>query len=141
MKKNVFVCFDYEKDKNYKNLMKAWDANPNFDFIFKDRSATEIKSKDIPTIKQVLSRKINEATYTLVLVGEDAIKKHEDSEEIGYDNWQIFEIEKSKEHKNKLVAVKLNQKNSSPDSLLDSGVSWAMSFNQEAIIKALNNAK
>lgn len=32
-KKKVFVSFDYDDDKNYRNLLKAWDANPDFDFF------------------------------------------------------------------------------------------------------------
>ncbi|MEO0037175.1 MAG: hypothetical protein RIQ59_386 [Bacteroidota bacterium] len=26
-KKKVFVSFDFDDDKNYRNLLKAWDAN------------------------------------------------------------------------------------------------------------------
>ena len=34
-KKKVYVCFDYDRDKHYKYLMEAWNANPNFEFLFK----------------------------------------------------------------------------------------------------------
>ena len=54
-KKKVFVSFDYEKDKHYKFMLQAWDANPEFDFYFSDLSADEIKSKSVPVVKQVLS--------------------------------------------------------------------------------------
>jgi cytochrome oxidase Cu insertion factor (SCO1/SenC/PrrC family) len=40
-KKKVFVSFDYDNDKRYKALLKAWDANPNFDFYFSDLSSDE----------------------------------------------------------------------------------------------------
>lgn len=139
-KKKVFVSFDYDNDKNYKNLMKAWDANPNFDFYFSDLSSTEINSWSVPVVKQVLSTKINEANYTVVLVGKEANKQHKDHEKIGYKNWINYEVAKSKEHKNKLVAVKLDKTYDSPEELLNSGASWAMSFTQEAIVKALNDA-
>ncbi len=33
-KKKVFVSFDYDNDKQYKFLLQAWDANPNFNFVF-----------------------------------------------------------------------------------------------------------
>jgi cytochrome oxidase Cu insertion factor (SCO1/SenC/PrrC family) len=46
-KKKVFVSFDYDNDKRYKALLKAWDANPNFDFYFSDLSSDEIKSSTI----------------------------------------------------------------------------------------------
>ena len=139
-KKKVFVSFDYDNDKHYKALLKAWDANPNFDFYFSDLSSTEINSWSVPVVKQVLSKKINEANYTVVLVGKEANKKHSDHKEIGYKNWLNYEVAKSKEHKNKVVAVKLSSTNTSPDELLGSGAKWAMSFKQESIIKALNEA-
>lgn len=139
-KKRVFVSFDYENDKYYKFLLQAWDANPNFDFSFSDLSSQEINSWSIPVIKQKLSQKINEATYTLVLVGKEANKQHKNHKEIGYKNWINYEVAKSKEHKNKLVAIKLDKLFESPEQLLNSGASWAMSFNQDAILKALNDA-
>ncbi len=139
-KKKVFVSFDYDNDKHYKFLLEAWDANPDFDFKFSDLSSEEINSWDIPTVKGVLTTKINAATYTLVIVGKEANKKHADSEEIGYKNWLNFEIAKSKANGNKLVAVKLSSTNTSPDELLNSGASWAMSFTRDTIIKALDNA-
>lgn len=139
-KKKVFVSFDWHKDKHYKYLLEAWDANPDFEFTFSDKSSSEIKSWEIPTIRGALTSKINKATHTLVIVGEEANKKHEDSDAIGYKNWLNFEIAKSKANGNKLVAVKLSSTNESPDELLGAGASWAMSFLEEPILKALNNA-
>jgi len=139
-KKKVFVSFDYDNDKHYKALLKAWDANPNFDFYFSDLSSTEINSMSVPVVKQGLSKKINEANYTVVLVGKEANKQHSDHKEIGYKNWLNYEVAKSKQHGNKLVAVKLSGTNTSPEELLDSGATWAMSIKQESIVKALNEA-
>lgn len=139
-KKKVFVSFDWDNDKHYKFLLQAWDANPGFEFSFSDYSSTEINSWDIPTVKAALTRKINTATHTLVLVGKEANKKHADSVDIGYKNWLNFEVAKSKASGNKLIAVKLSSKNTSPDELLNSGASWAMSFARDTVLKALNNA-
>lgn len=139
-KKKVFVSFDYDKDKHYKFLLEAWDANPEFDFYFSDLSANEIKSKSVPVVKQVLSAKINAANYTLVIVGAEANRQHADHKEIGYKNWLNYEIAKSKEHKNKLVGIKIEKAYDSPSELLNSGAKWAMNFTQDAIIKALNEA-
>jgi hypothetical protein len=139
-KKKVFVSFDYEKDKHYYYLMTAWDANDEFDFVFDDCSSGEIKSDDISKIKAGLTSKINQATYTLVIIGEDANKKHADSEEIGYKNWQNFEVARSKDNGNKLVGVKLNSNYSAPEEMLGAGASWAQSFEQETIITALESA-
>lgn len=138
--KKVFVSFDYENDKHYKFLLQAWDANPNFDFFFSDLSSQEINSWDVSVIKQKLSQKINEATYTLVIVGSEANKKHKDSTKIGYTNWINYEIAKSKEHGNKLVGIKIDKSYESPSELLNSGASWAMSFTKDSIINALDEA-
>jgi len=139
-KKKVFISFDYEKDKHYYFLMKAWDANSDFEFSFSDYSSKEIQSDSIPVIKANLTKKINEATYTLVIVGAEANKKHKDSVEIGYKNWQNFEIAQSKKNKNKLIGVKIDSSNESPEELLNAGASWAFSFKQDSIIEALNKA-
>lgn len=36
MKKKVFVSFDYEKDRRYYYLLKAWDENSDFVFTMVD---------------------------------------------------------------------------------------------------------
>jgi hypothetical protein len=139
-KKKVFVSFDYEKDKNYYFLLKAWDANSDFDFSFSDYTSKEIQSDSIPIIKANLTKKIKEATYTLVIVGSEANRRHKDATEIGYKNWQNFEVAQSKVNGNKLVGVKIDRTYESPDELLNAGASWALSFSQNAIIDALNKA-
>ncbi len=138
-KKTVFISFDYENDRNYYYLLKAWAANDNFDLVFSDYSSKEINSDSVAVVKQALSRKINTASYTLVLVGAEANKKHKDAKDIGYKNWQNYEIAKSKDHENKLIGVKLDRKHELPDELLNSGVSWA-SFSPESVFDALLNA-
>ena len=138
-KKTVFVSFDYEDDKDYKFLLQAWDANKDFDFSFSDRSSGEINSNNIGRVKAALTRKIKSAKHTLVIVGKNANKKHKDSDLIGYRNWINFEIAKSKECKNKIVGVKIDKSYKSPEELLDSGASWAMSFKQDSIISALSD--
>lgn len=139
-KKKVFVSFDYTNDNYYKFLLDAWDKNKNMDFVFEDFSSDEIQSDDVSRIKAGLTRRINTTTYTLVIIGKEANKKHPDSDKIGYKNWINFEVAKSKQHNNKLVGVKIDRTYESPDELIDSGASWAMSFTQNAIIKALNEA-
>lgn len=137
-KRKIFVSFDFENDRNYKYLLEAW--NGNSDFEFDDKSTREINSWNISTIKAALTRKINEADYTIVIVGKEANKRHKDSQLIGYKNWQNFEIAKSKENGNKLIAIKINSLYESPEELLNSGASWAYSFSEEAIMKAVRNA-
>ena len=140
MKKKVCVSFDYEKDRQYKYMMNAWDANDNFELSFNDVTPSEIQSNSISVIKANLTKKINQADITVVLVGEDATKLHKDRREIGYDNWQIFEIEQSKASGNKLVVVKLDTGNAVPAACYNCGAKWVNSFNEEDIVDAINNA-
>lgn len=140
IKKKIFVSFDYEKDRQYKYLLEAWNKNSEFEFEFDDKSTREINSWNIPTIKAALSRKINEAEYTLVIIGQDANKLHRDRSLIGYRNWQNYEIAKSKENGNKLIAIKINSNYESPEELLGVGASWAYSFTEASIMKAVKNA-
>lgn len=130
-KKKVFISYDYDNDKHYKNLLLAWDSNKLFDFSIHDHSAdVSINSTDATAIKRVISRYINDATYFLVIVGK---KTHKSS-------WVKWEIEKALELNKKIVAVKTDRENISPDALMGIGASWAMSFTYVSITKAINNA-
>ncbi len=141
MKPSIFISFDYENDKHYKFLLSALSNNKRFDIAFNDRSSGEIQSYNIPTVKGALTRRINSATHTLVIVGEYANTYHKDSNEIGYRNWINFEVAKSKEAQNKLVAVKIERSYESPEELLSANASWAYSYDVEAISRAIDNAK
>lgn len=139
-RKKVFVSFDYENDRNYKFLLEAWDKNDDFDFVFSDHSSGEINSGDISRVKAALTQKINSANVSLVIIGEEANKLHRDCKEIGYRNWINFEVAKSIEARNSVVAVKLRSTYESPEEILGARASWAMSFTEESIIKALREA-
>lgn len=139
-KKKVYVCFDYDRDKHYKYLMEAWNANPDFEFTFNDRSPREIQSDDISVIKACLTKKIKEADYTVVLAGKDANSRHSDSTEIGYKNWQNFEVARSVDYGNKLVIIELPDYYEAPEECYGHGAIWAGKFNQENIINGLNRA-
>jgi len=136
----VFVSFDFDHDRQYKYTLNMWDGNDNIDFSFDDKSSTEIDSWNIGRIKAALTTKISQADAVLVIVGSYANSYHKDSALIGKRNWQNWEIAKAKELGKKLIGVKLNYTNASPDELLNSGASWAMSFTKDAIAKALRNA-
>lgn len=131
-KKKIFISYDYDNDKQYKNLLKAWDANGMFDFSFHDHSAdVSIDSTNATAIKRAISAKVNNATYFLCLVGK---KTHKSS-------WVAWEIEKAVELKKKIVAVKIDRGNTTPDGLYGVGASWALSFTFESICNAVEDAK
>ena len=136
-KKKVCVSFDYTNDKHYRYLLSAWDANTNFDFGFNDFTPNEINSENYSRVKAVITQRIKESTYLLVLVGAYANREHPRKNEIGDKNWLNWEINKAKELGKKLVAVKLHWGYESPTALLNSGAKWA-GFSKDSIIKALN---
>jgi hypothetical protein len=139
-KRKVFVSFDFDNDRKYKYLLEAWDANPNFEFEFNDTTSHEIKSKDVGRVKAALTARINNARYTLVIIGSEANKRHKDADQIGLKNWINFEIHQSKLNKNRLVGVKIDQSYESPDELIGAEASWARSFKEDVILKALNDS-
>lgn len=139
-KKRVFVSFDYENDRKHKNLLEAWDANPNFDFVFADQTPGEIDSNNVGRIKAALTARINGAEYTLVIIGKYANAPHPKRSLIGYTNWINFEVAQSKANKNRLVGVKLDKSYELPEQLVGAHAAWAMAFTQEAILRALSQA-
>ena len=130
-KKKIFISYDYDDDKHYKNMLLAWDKNSEFDFGFSNQSAdVSIQSTDAAAIKRAISAKINDATYFLCLVGSKTSQS----------SWVAWEIDKAKELKKRLVAVKISPGNTTPSGLLNAGASWAMSFTFDAIKKAIEEA-
>ena len=130
-KSKIFVSYDYDNDRHYKNLLLAWDKNREFNFSFSDQSAdVSIQSIYGDVIKRAISAKINASTYFLCLVGEKTSKS----------SWVAWEINKAKELRKKLVAVKISSRNVTPSGLLGAGASWAMSFTFDAIKNAIEDA-
>lgn len=133
-KTKVFVSYDHSEDVNYKRLLQAWDANPDFDFEFDSRGPNvPIDSEQAKVVKQSLTRMMKSATHLLVLVGKKTASS----------TWVNWEIDRAKESdvKLKLAAVKLEKQNTTPNGLLNSGTAWATSFERDRIVEALKAAK
>ena len=129
-KKYVFISYDYDNDRHYKNLLIAWDANRDFDFYMEDHSTdVSIDSSDAGTIKRAISSKINAATYFLCIIGKRTYQSR----------WVSWEISKAVELSKRLVAVKLDRENTTPNGLYGAGVSWAYSFSFDAIKSAIED--
>ncbi len=136
-KRKIFISFDFEHDRQYKYTLNMWNKNDNFEFTCDDRSPSEIQTNSVSVVKQVLSRKINEADAVVVIVGQYANSLHQDRFEIGYRNWQNYETAKAKELKKKLIAVQINSNYEYPEELKNSNATRVYSFNQQDIIKAV----
>lgn len=136
----VFISFDYENDRKYKFLLEAWHAHPRFQFVFQDETPREIDSNNVGRVKAALTTKINNATHTLVIIGQYANTPHPKRTLIGFRNWINFEVAQSKANRNKIVAIKLDRTYESPEELNGANAAWAMAFTEEAIMKALQAA-
>lgn len=133
----IFVSFDFEHDRQYKYTLNMWNANPQFGFSFDDRSAHEIQTDNVNVVKQVLSRKINEASAVVVIVGQYANSLHRDRAAIGYRNWQNYEVAKAKELNKRLIAVQIDPMYEYPEELKSANATRVYSFTQNAIVKAI----
>jgi hypothetical protein len=130
-KKTVFISFDYDNDRAYKNLLLAWDKNKDFDFQLYDGSLREaINSTNGAYIKSQIRPKIVAASYLLCIVGAQTSKSA----------WIDWEIQTAVDNKKKLIAVKVEKANISPAGLLANGAAWALSFNFDAIKKAVDES-
>jgi len=138
--KKICISFDWHNDRHYRHMLSAWIANPTNPVTFEDLTPGEINTDDVGRVKAQLTTQLRATTHTLILVGQYANTKHKDSEKIGTRNWIWWEIEQSKAERNGLIAVKLGRDHPTPDPLLNSGATWAMSFTRDAILKAINDA-
>ena len=134
----VFVSFDFEHDRNYKYLLEAWNKSSSIDFTFEDNSSREINTYNIARVKAALTTKIRQSDCIVVIIGAHSDDLHNNSDLIGYRNWQYFEIAKAKEAGLKIVAIKLRAIYRTPSVLYNCGTSWAYSFSLDSITQALN---
>ena len=138
--KRVFISFDYDHDRNYRYLLKALAENPRSNIEFVDNTPDEIQSNDVGRIKAALTRRIRDSTHTLVIIGKHANSRHPKAAQIGEQNWQCWEIEKSDEEGNRFIAVKIESSNESPKPLLGKNATWAKAFKVDSIIAAIDAA-
>lgn len=138
--KKICISFDWHNDRSYRHLLSAWSANAKNPVDFVDLTPGAIATDDVARVKGVLTTQIRAATHTLIIIGEHANDYHTDSAKIGERNWIWWEIAKSKEEKKGLIAVKIKSTYDTPDPLYGAGASWAMSFTQDEIVKALDKA-
>lgn len=130
-KKKVFISYDYDNDKRYKNLLLAWDAHALFDFSIYDHSVdVSVNSVNASYIKTVISRAIDDSKYFLVIIG---LKTYRSA-------WVDWEIRKAISMKKRIIAVKIDRNYQSPNAIYNVGASWAMSFRYLAITTAINNS-
>lgn len=130
-KKKIFISYDYDNDRHYKNLLVAWDKNDLFDFNFYDGSVTvPVNSTEAGPIRRVISQRISACPRFLCIVGKETHKS----------GWVTWEIEKAVDLNKKIIAVKTDRSNTTPSALYNVGAKWAMSFTFESIKKAIESS-
>ena len=126
--RKIFISYDYDNDRHYKNLLEAWDENKRFNFNFRDSSTDiSINSEDTGVIKRTISSEIRKSDIFLCLIGGKTHKSQ----------WVKWEISKALELGKKIVAVKIKREDQSPEEITSAGAKWAMNFNFDAIAKAV----
>lgn len=131
VKKRVFISFDYDKDRKYKNMLLAWNKNDDFAFEFYDESLrAAINSTSAPYIKSKIKPLIEKSSHILCIVGEES----------GENTWIDWEIQTGVDNNKKLVGVKLDRSYVSPPALKNNNASWAMSYTFDAIKEALDSS-
>lgn len=125
---SMFISYDYDKDRHYKNLLTAWDQHDLFAFEFYDASVDiSVNSTNANYIKDVIRKRILNTTHFLCLIGEETWKSE----------WVDWEIKKAAEFNKKIIAVKINNNNTSPTAIFGIGASWAKSFTFDSIKNAV----
>ena len=133
MAKKVFVSYDHSEDVHYKELLRAWDANTDFEFEFELRSPNvAIDSNDASVIQAALTKKMKESDYILVIIGEKSYSS----------KWMKWEINLAQQVDTKLkfAAVRIKSTNTLPSGLPDY-TSITNGFTLDGIADALNKAK
>ncbi|QAU49673.1 TIR domain-containing protein [Bradyrhizobium guangzhouense] len=130
-KKVIFISFDYDNDAHYKNLLLAWDKNKEFDFELYNGSLKDaINSTNATYIKSKIKPLIAKASHLLCIVGKQSASS----------DWITWEIQTAVDAKKKLIGVKVEKAYDSPKPLINNGATWALSFNFDAIKKAVESA-
>ncbi len=133
MAKKVFVSYDHSEDVHYKELLRAWDANTDFDFEFDLRSPNvAIDSTDASVIQAALTKKMKESKYILVIIGEKSSSS----------KWMKWEINRAQQDDTKLkfAAIRIKSGNTLPPGL-PNYTSITNGFTLAGIVEALNKAK
>lgn len=93
--KKVFLSFDYDDIQQVRGL-KLLNKNPNYELEFYDESLdVAIDSDDANYVKRKIAEKISRSSITVCLIGENTYKR----------KWVCWELSKSDEAGNKIIAM------------------------------------
>lgn len=128
-KPTVFISYDYDKDRNAKELLNAWSANQNFDLKFKDTSTDiSINSKNKDYIKKCISKGIKSCDTFICIIGKDTHKSQ----------WVKYEIKQACKRGKTIMGVLREKGNKIPETFPKYG-SQLVNFNAKEIINCIEN--
>lgn len=130
--KKVYVSLDIKNDVNYKHMLSAWNHSNGLEFVSRYNDGGDVSSQ-----KTLIMSLLKSANIVLTIIGSKSDSLHVKSKDIGYRNWQNFEIAKAREYKKKIVAVFIDTSFSTPVELLGAGYIKVNKFDHDSILRAI----
>ena len=125
MTKKIFFSYDYDRHRNYKNLIKAWEIR-SYVYPFTDISVdTSINSDNTTYIKS----KIDESNAVFVIVGDYTSS----------NKWVDWEIEYAMSRSKRIVVIKTEEHLLTPKKLINyNNCTQYIGFNLENVQRAVS---
>ena len=128
----VYVSLDWECDHNFKYMLDAWNYGSRLEFVCEEHA-----DAPVTLVKKSIERKMRMCLVVLVLVGRKTGDLHPRFRDIGYKNWQAYEIIKAREMGKKIIPVALEDRFLLPPEL-DNHARNKISFSHDEILGAIN---
>ena len=131
--KRVFVTFDYDNHRHYKNLLVSWNKDHAFEFReFYDASPARHVGQHERRPHQAHNQNhmIQRTRHVLCIIGKNCA---------GRSRWVEWEVQTAARHDKNVAAVKVEDSCATPKLLIE-GVIWAPTFTYEAIKAAIESA-
>ena len=126
---SVYISFQYDEDRRYRDLLRAMNANRRFTLDFHDGGIVRaVRSEDEARVRAVITHRIKQVDATLVIIGRRTY----------LSDWVDFEIKRSIEHGVQLVALKLDRSYTTPPALYGQNAIWVYGFVHDKITDALD---
>lgn len=129
-KVKVLICYNHKEDKLYKDIMKTWAENSQYEFLVYNRSENEsFESSQATAIKNALTDKFHEVDSTIVIIGEAPEASQ----------WLKWEIDTICKLKVPHAVARVHTSFVIPEILKKNG-SIAKSFTPAAVFKAIDQS-
>ena len=131
-KKKIFISYDYENDRYWKNLLVCMGREQPLRLLVLRYVRRRVRRQY--GCGRDSSARSPLGSTTLLTSYASLVRTHTRA------GGSSGEIGKAVGLKKKLVSVKTDRDNTSPDAIIGVGASWAMSFTFDSIKKAIDDA-